>query len=215
MNFLKGVIMADFPRKYLVYTAKSIEGDVDVALDEFDAALAARRSAVNKAKVFLPNMNAISGSGNQLTVNGGDATTGLVVYKVNMPGFFYYQHWKGLWDPSGWLQILVCKSSNFSSGVYELYNTKDTSSGNGAGGNDHSNMLPFNPGSSTYVVIRGTLSSSNGKALFYIPAWSGGASTENAIVSQTNKVSLPKDSDGNIIIVSGVANDDGFKECFA
>lgn len=208
--------MADFPRKYLVYTAKSIEGDVGVALDEFDAALAARRSSVNKAKVFLPNMNAISGSGNQLTVNGGNATTGLVVYKVNMPGFFYYQHWKGLWDPSGWLQILVCKSSNFSSGVYEMYNTKDTSSGNGAGGNDHSNMLPFNPGSSTYVVIRGTLSSSSAsKTLFYVPAWSGGESTKNAIVSQTNKVSLPKDSDGNIIIVSGTANDDGFKECFA
>lgn len=207
--------MSDFPKKYLVYKAKSIEGDVDVALDDFDDALSSRRSAVNKTKVFLPNMNAVSGPSNQLTVNGGDATTGLVAYKVNMPGFFYYQHWKGLWDPSGWLQILVCKSSNFSSGVYELYNTKDTSSGNGAGGNDHSNMLPFNPGSSTYVVIRGTLSSSNGKALFYVPAWSGGASTENAIVSQTNKVSLPKDSDGNTIIVSGVANDDGFKECFA
>ena len=208
--------MADFPRKYLVYTAKSIEGDVDVALDEFDAALAARRGSVNKSKVFLPNMNAISGPSNKLTVNSGDATTGLAAYKVNMPGFFYYQHWKGLWDPSGWLQILVCKSSNFSSGVYELYNTKDTTSGNGSGGNDHSNMLPFNPGSSTYVVIRGTLSSSSAsKTLFYVPAWSGGESTNNAIVVQTNKVSLPKDSDGNIIIVSGTANDDGFKECFA
>ena len=97
-----------------------------------------------------------------------------------------------------------------------MYNTKDTTSGNGSGGNDHSNMLPFNPGSSTYVVIRGTLSSSSAsKTLFYVPAWSGGESTNNAIVVQTNKVSLPKDSDGNIIVVSGVANDDGFKECFA
>lgn len=207
--------MSDFPKKYLVYKAKTIEGDVDVALDDFDAALAARGSAANNAKVFLPNMNAISGSRNQLTVNGEGATTGLVAYKVNMPGFFYYQHWKGLWNPSGWIQILVCKSSNFSSGVYEMYNTKDTTSGNGAGGNDHSNMLPFNPGSSTHVVIRGTLSSINGKALFYIPTWSGSESTKNAIVVQTNKVSLPKDSGGNIIIVSGAANDDGFRECFA
>ena len=208
--------MSDFPKKYLVYNAKTIEGDVDVALDDFDAALAARGSAVNNSKVFLPNMNAISGPSNRLTVNSGDAATGLVVYKVNMPGFFYYQLWKGLWNPSGWIQILVCKSSNFSSGVYEMYNTKDTTSGSGAGGNDHSNMLPFNPGSSTYVVIRGTLSTENhGKTLFYIPAWSGGESTMNAIVSQTNKVSLPKDSGGNIIIVSGAANDDGFRECFA
>ena len=58
-------------------------------------------------------------------------------------------------------------------------------------------------------------SSSASKTLFYVPAWSGGESTDNAIVSQTDKVSLPKDSGGNIIIVSGTANDDGFKECFA
>ena len=92
MNFLKGVIMADFPRKYLVYTAKSIEGDVGVALDEFDAALAARRGSIRNTGVFLPNMSAIDGPTTcNVRVNDGSSTTSIgKVYGIHPDGFRYW-----------------------------------------------------------------------------------------------------------------------------
>ena len=203
--------MADFPKKYLAYVPKSITGDVDAALEEFDAALAARRGNVKNTGVFLPNMSAItSDSVGKLTVNGGDATTNLTVFKVNRPGFFYYQHWKGMWDPSGWFQVLVCKDNTFKSGVYEYFNSKDTTSGSGSGGNDHANMIPFNPGSSTYIIVRGTVNNGK-KTLYYIPAWTGVSNKggSDSLTVQTNKVNLTAP------VVSGSANDDGFKQCFA
>ena len=205
--------MADFPKKYLPYIPSSISGDVDVALEDFDAALAARKRSVNNTTVFMPKMSAItSNSVCNVTVNTDTATTGLKVYKLNKPGFFYYQHWKGLWTPRGWVQILVCKHADFkSSQVYELLNTQDNSSGGNSGGNDHTNNLfPMNPGSSTYVLLRGTFASQAGKAMFYVPAWTGTSdSATNAIVVQTAGVNLPSS------VVSGAANDDGFKACFA
>ena len=203
--------MADFPRKHLVYVPKSIAGDVDEALDEFDAALASRRGNIKNTGVFLPNMSAIDGPTTcNVKVNDGSATTNLSVYKVNRPGFFYYHHWKGLWDPSGWFQILVCRDATFKSGVYEYINTKDTSSGSGSGGNDHSNMIPFNPGSSTYIIVRGTVNNGN-KTLHYIPAWTGVSNkgSEDSLTIQTNAVNL------TVPVVSGAPNDDGFKACFA
>lgn len=203
--------MADFPRKYLVYVPKSIVGDVDEALDEFDAALAARRGSIRNAGVFLPNMSAIDGPTTcNVVVNGGSATTNLSVYKVNRPGFFYYQHWKGEWDPSGWFQVLVCKNKTFKSGVYEYFNSKDTTSGSGSGGNDHANMIPFNPGSSTYIIVRGTVNNGK-KTLYYIPAWTGESDKggSDSLTVQTNKVNLTAP------VVSGSANDYEFKQCFA
>ena len=203
--------MADFPRKHLVYVPKSITGDVSEAIDEFDAALAARRGSIKNTGVFLPNMSAITGPTIcKVVVNDGSATTSLTVYKVNRPGFFYYQHWKGMWDPSGWFQVLVCKDNKFASGVYEYINTKDTSSGSGSGGNDHSNMIPFNPGSNTFIIVRGTVNNGK-KTLYYIPAWTGESDkgSSDALVIQENKISLTAP------VVSGVANDDGFKACFA
>lgn len=203
--------MADFPKKYLHYVAKSIKGDASEEVAKFGAALSKRADSVSNKAVFLPNMAAITSSDKcSVKVNSSSKTTGLSVYKVNRPGFLYYQHWKGSWNPSGWFQVLVCKDNKFTSGVYELYNTQDTSSGGGSGGNDHSNMLPFNPGSSTYILVRGNIDS-NIKKLFYVPAWTGDSSnlgTNDTLTIQTDTVNLPG------IVVSGNANDDGFRQCF-
>lgn len=202
--------MADFPRKHLVYVPKSIVGDVKEALNEFDVALKARNGSITNTGVFLPDMSAITGpTVCNVIVNDGSATTDLTVYKVKRPGFFYYHHWKGLWDPSGWFQVLVCKDNTFTSGVYEYINTRDTSSGSGSGGNDHSNMIPFNPGSNTFIVVRGTVNNGN-KTLHYIPAWTGKSDkgSNDSLTIQMNKVSL------TVPVVSGYANDNGFKACF-
>lgn len=205
--------MADFPKKYLAYTETSIEGDVAVLLEEFANALYNRSRSINNTPVFLPKMSAItSNTICNVVVNSNTATTGLKVYKLNKPGFFYYQHWKGYWSPNGWVQILVCKKADFrSSQVYELLNTQDNSSGNNVGGNDHTNnMFPMNPGSSTYVLLRGTFAEQTIKSMFYVPAWTGdNNSANNAIVLQGSTVNLPSS------VVSGSANDDGFKECFS
>ena len=211
--------MADFPKKYLPYIGTSISEDVDAAVDDFEDALADRRRSVNTTPIFMPKMSDVKSSYSKLTINKLTLTAGLKVYKIKTPGFFYYQHWKGNWNPRGWLQILVCSVANFrSKPVYELMNTQDTSSG-GSCGNDHvNNMFPMNPGDSTYVLLRGTIADTDEKgnliygdrSLFYVPAWTGtDKSYLNAIELMPIGVNMPSQ------IVSGSANDEGFKECFA
>lgn len=157
-----------------------------------------------KVTVTIPDVE----SPNRIIVNAEEQTTGLVVYKVTRPGFLYYQHWKNYWDPSGYIQILVCKSADFkSTPVYELLNTKDTSSA--TGGNEHpNNMFPIRPGASTYILVRGTFSQkSQKKQLFFVPAW-GIGSVELALTPQADTVKLPT------TVVSGNANDNNFRQIF-
>lgn len=196
-----------FPVKRLVYHKKEIQGDIEEAVKEFKAKLEQRSLSVKNDKVFLPNMSEITGDKiNKLVVNSGTARSGLTVYRINAPGFFYYQHWRGNWDPSGWMQILVCKDSDFNSSypVYEYLNTRDSAYGK----NEHNNMIPINPGSKTYVVILGSLSEkTNTKQLYFIPAW--GYTASEAISKVKSTTNLTDD------VVSGNPNDDEFIAIFS
>lgn len=211
--------MADFPRKYLPYIGTSISEAADAAVDNFEAALTDRQKSVNTTPIFMPKMSDVKLSHSKLTINKSTLTADLKVYKIKTPGFFYYQHWKGNWNPRGWLQILVCPVADFSSeSVYELMNTQDTSSG-GSCGNDHvNNMFPMNPGDSTYVLLRGSIADTDetgnliyeDRKLVYVPAWTGtDESYIDAIELMPIGVNMPSK------IVSGSANDEGFKKCFA
>lgn len=163
--------MGDLRKKVLFRVER--EGNYGDDISDFEAIIGNRPTNPSNDNAFLPDMSAISGaSDNLLVVNGSNAVSGLTVYQINVPGFIYIQHWRGNWNPSGFLQILV--SNTPTSGLwYELMN----SNGNG---NDHvNNMFPIRPSSSTYIMLRGTVSNeiSAGttdackKDVFFVPAW--------------------------------------------
>lgn len=146
------------------------EMDTSGEAGDFGTLLAARPQTPDNDRAFLPDMEAIeSETTNLLTVNDAAGTSGLVGYKINVPGFIYVQHWRGNWDPAGFIQVLVSSSSSFSS-CFELMNT------NGSG-NDHvNNMFPIRPGSSTHIVLRGNIQTYGStanfqKSVYFIPAW--------------------------------------------
>lgn len=192
-------------KKYLHYVKPSMNM-IDVAIREFEVALDNRGWLDDNElniRAFLPHMAGLKGGDtevNRIIVAGASATSGINVYKINAPGFFYYQHYKGDWDPSGYIQLLVSSNRNFTSNVFELMNTN----GNG---NDHvNNMFPIRPGSSTYVMARGTFASmADKKQLFFAPAWK---------ISPGNAMQSAGTANWPSRINDDAPNSESFKNCF-
>ena len=182
------------PEKHLVYKKRDYEKSITPVVDEFKRALEGRSTYTDR--YMLPNLEAISNAEPYLI--SVSSTSSATVYQIKVPGFFYYQHYKGSWSEAGHWKILVCANANFTGQVYELMNSQ------GASGSDNGNlMFPIRPGSNTYIMVVGTLSGNN-KALFFVPAWNN---NEDPVDSKGSK-SVPS------TVVSGTPLDDGFKACF-
>lgn len=144
--------------------------------------------------------------GAQLLTKGVDAKTKpnasgvrrCRVWKINMPGFIYRSHTSGKWDSKDSVKVFVSSTRNFTSNVFELYNTAKN-------GCDHGECcFPINPGSSTYIMIvpeyeahkvknsaGEEVTDSQTKAFYFIPAYHYGNREDTNGVFNSDKIDTP------------------------
>ena len=108
------------------------------------------------------------------------------VFKVNVPGWIYRNHWKGGWNPGPEVAVFVARSTkapttadqaNALNWVCLFRSRGDGQFGESTEANNHANnFFPINPGSNTYLAIVTSGKYFNKTAaerqfLLYIPAF--------------------------------------------
>lgn len=156
----------NFPRKRMNLEQESFDSLVERVCNEAAARIGPQNAILRAGCPDSPYLPAAVSLGKE------NQTSNVPVYKINVPGYFYRQHYRGAYTSRGYTGMLLTNDpAKFKLNTdILLYCAGEDSTGNENG--QMNNMYPILPGLNTYCVFPRDGNIPNGnetKELFFVP----------------------------------------------